>query len=223
MAGQATIAGQATRIRGEDRRQQILQVAMQLFAHQGFEGTTTRQIAEKAGVNEAIIFRHFPHKEELYWAVIEDKCRHGSRRKELEARLKAGASDDELFAAIAEDILRRNAEDSSLSRLLLFSALENHRLSHEFFHKYVADFYAVLATHIRERMREGKFRDVDPLLAARGFVGMVFYHHLTQDIFGPPNSKWDIKKVSRMLADIWLRGMLPGGDCADRKSSVREP
>ena len=50
----------SSRLPAPDRRRQILAVAMELFARRGFRGTTTRQIAERAGVNEAIVFRHFP-------------------------------------------------------------------------------------------------------------------------------------------------------------------
>jgi len=42
-----------------DRREQILEAATQLFARQGFQGTTTKQISDHTGVNEALIFRHF--------------------------------------------------------------------------------------------------------------------------------------------------------------------
>lgn len=204
--------GPRTRISGEDRRQQILQVATALFARQGFEGTTTRQIATQARVNEAIIFRHFPHKENLYWAIIEHECQMARGRRERQSELlKANGNDQGLFAAIAEDILRRNTEDSALPRLLLFSALENHRLSHRFFRTYVAGYYEALAARIRERIREGKFRRVDPLLAARGFLGMVVYHYLIQELFGGKRyQKFDPKAVSNTLAGIWLQGMLAG-------------
>ena len=59
------------RVPARDRRLQIMEAAKELFARQGFEGTTTRQIAARARVNEAIIFRHFPTKEDLYWAIID--------------------------------------------------------------------------------------------------------------------------------------------------------
>src|SRR5256885_2906940 len=58
-----------------DRREQILEAATQLFARQGFQGTTTKQISEQTGVTEALIFRHFASKDELYWAVIERKIK----------------------------------------------------------------------------------------------------------------------------------------------------
>src|SRR3989304_5650061 len=54
-------------------RDKILESAIRLFAEKGFSGTTTREIAEKAGVNEALIFRHFSTKRDLYSAIIERK------------------------------------------------------------------------------------------------------------------------------------------------------
>jgi AcrR family transcriptional regulator len=76
------------RLSSVDRRRQIIQVAMKLFAKQGFQGTTTREIAESARVNEAILFRHFPHKEDLYWAVLESKCQGARIRRELRNTLR---------------------------------------------------------------------------------------------------------------------------------------
>ena len=63
----------------QDRWQQIVDAATELFALQGFRGTTTRQIADTARVNEAIIFRHFGRKEGLYRAVIERECLAGGK------------------------------------------------------------------------------------------------------------------------------------------------
>ena len=47
---------------------------MELFAKKGFRGTTTRDLATHAEINEAIIFRYFNTKEELYSAIIEHKA-----------------------------------------------------------------------------------------------------------------------------------------------------
>jgi hypothetical protein len=95
--------------------------------------------------------------------------------------------------------------------LLLFTALENHRLSDRFFRSYVAQYFEMLADYIRSGIAAGRFRDVDPLLAARGFLGMVVYHSWMQDLFGWKRYfKFDNnKEVSRTLTDIWFKGMLP--------------
>src|SRR5579864_4625958 len=126
-------ASPAVRVSAENRKEQILNVAMALFARQGFEGTTTRQIAEMARVNEAIIFRHFPTKEDLYWAIIEQRCQTVGRRRMIQQTLDAGVDDVEIFASIAEAFLRRTRQDANITRLLLFTALERHELADEFF------------------------------------------------------------------------------------------
>jgi AcrR family transcriptional regulator len=202
-------ATKQVRLAGQDRRTQILGVAMELFASRGFRGTTTRQIAQASGVNEAIIFRHFPRKQDLYWAVIEQKCRDAGERKELlRRRLGEQKPDYEIFAEIAEDLLNLHRRDPSRSRLFLFAALENHQLSDRFFETYVVKYYEVLAQHIAQRVREGAFRPVDPLLAARGFLGMVVYHFWIQDVFGGErHQKFETRQVAETLADIWLRGV----------------
>lgn len=62
----------ATQARGEDTRRRILETALDLFAAQGYEGASTRQIAEGAGVNLPAIQYYFGNKEGLYRAIIDD-------------------------------------------------------------------------------------------------------------------------------------------------------
>jgi AcrR family transcriptional regulator len=213
-----TVATAQLRFSAADRREQILNVATRLFARQGFQGTTTKQISERAKVNEAIIFRHFSSKDELYWAVIERKIIGAAPNERLRERLDPSLEDSEVFSRVAAEILDRRAKDQTLSRLLLFSVLENHRLSHRFLRTYAAGYYDLLAEFIRQRIAEGRFRDVDPLLAARGFLGMVIYHSWVQELFGGKRyQKFDVQQVSRTLADIWLRGMLTAPEGASRQ------
>ena len=61
------------RMPGEDRRRQLLRVAVESFALNGFSGTKTKDIAAAAGVSEAILFRHFASKEDLYHAILDEK------------------------------------------------------------------------------------------------------------------------------------------------------
>src|SRR5437588_4596060 len=65
------------RMAAEERRLQIAQVAMRLFSERAFRGTTTKEIAPAAGVSEAIIFRHFTTKDDLYTAIIDLKSCSG--------------------------------------------------------------------------------------------------------------------------------------------------
>ena len=127
----------------------------------------------------------------------------------MQERLNEGGSDMEVLSGVAAQILERRAKDQTLSRLLLYSALENHRLSHRFFRTYVAESYEVLADYIRKRIGAGAFRQLDPLLAARGFLGMVVYHSWVQELFGGKRYQdFSVQQVSQTLAEVWLQGML---------------
>src|ERR1700685_2815368 len=61
------------RMQGAERRQQLIETALDVFSRKGFDGATTKEIAVEAGVTEAIIFRHFPNKQALYTAVVQAK------------------------------------------------------------------------------------------------------------------------------------------------------
>jgi AcrR family transcriptional regulator len=206
------------RFSSADRREQILEVATALFAQQGFQGTTTKVIAEKSGVTEALIFRHFPSKEELYWAVIERKIECAAPLERLLENLEAGGDDLDVLSRVAFEVLERRAKDQTLSRLLLYSALEKHELSERFFRNYIANYFEVLARFVRQGIAAGRFRKVDPLLAARGFLGMVIYHSWIQELFGGKVVQdFDLQVVSRTLARTWLQGVRVQKKLARRK------
>jgi len=64
------------RLTKEERRRQIIEAAARVFAEKGMLGTRTREIAEAAGVNEALLYKHFESKEELFAEAIRLLHRH---------------------------------------------------------------------------------------------------------------------------------------------------
>src|SRR5206468_10003126 len=95
-----------------DRRQEIIASAIELFAQKGFRGTTTRDLASHAEINEAIIFRHFNTKDELYRAILEEKTRQWQSTRIEELKQLALSGDDfQFLAAIGHTILDRHERD----------------------------------------------------------------------------------------------------------------
>src|SRR3972149_4316194 len=62
----------SSRLSSEDRREAIVEAVKGVFAEKGFDGTTTRELANAAGVSEALLYKHFPSKESLYAALLGD-------------------------------------------------------------------------------------------------------------------------------------------------------
>jgi len=188
-------------------RQEILKAAMELFAKKGFRGMTTRDLASQAGVNEAIIFRYFINKTELYRAILEEKVQQGRDEHYKEVERQALSSDPRSFLEfMGNNILERNEKDSTFMRLLLFSALEGHEL---------ADMFLVsmavrdpMVSYMERQMKEGTFRPVDPYLAARAFLGMFVCHVQMQEIFGQKKKlEFERNEVVKTFVSIFLEGM----------------
>jgi AcrR family transcriptional regulator len=62
------------RLTSEERKAAIIKAVRQAFAEKGFHGTTTKELAQAAGVSEALLFKHFPNKESLFAAMKLSCC-----------------------------------------------------------------------------------------------------------------------------------------------------
>lgn len=61
-----------TRMKAPQRRQQLLETAVDLFAERGYRGTTTAELARAAGVTEPILYRHFENKLDMFVTLVEE-------------------------------------------------------------------------------------------------------------------------------------------------------
>src|SRR5262245_6811289 len=61
-----------TRLRAEERREKILEAARRVFLEAGFAGARTRRIAEEAGITEALLYRFYPSKTEIFRAAVHE-------------------------------------------------------------------------------------------------------------------------------------------------------
>ena len=222
---QAGNGGIGARMAGEDRRLQILRVAMRLFSQRGFVGTTTKEIALAAGVSEAMVFRHFATKQELYSAILDHKaCLHDGLDPRLVVAEAIERKDDfAVFEGLALDALEHHDCDPEFQRLLLHSALEEHELAHMFWEKFVRRVYSSLGGYIRARQREGAIVDVEPALVVRAFIGMVMHHSLNNNLWDRKRSLLNIsnKTAAREFANILLHGVARADDQSTRSSLAK--
>lgn len=58
--------------KSERSRRAVLDAALHLFAHQGYRATTMREVAEQAGVSTGNVYHHFPDKETIFRALIDE-------------------------------------------------------------------------------------------------------------------------------------------------------
>jgi len=210
--GNSGIGTAGARMAGEDRKHQILAVAVRLFSERGFRGTTTKEIAQTAGVSEAMVFRHFATKQELYAAILDHKaCTTGWKFEPAEMAADAISRRDDraVFEELALAALQHHQDDPDFQRLLLHSALEKHELAQMFFDQFVLRVYDFLGSYIRERQREGAFVEMDPAIVVRSFIGMVMHHSLNNNLWDPKRRLLNISNESaaKHFTDILLNGI----------------
>lgn len=213
MTKQITIEANTSsaRMAGEERRLQLLAVAVSLFSERGFRGTTTKEIAQAAGVSEAMVFRHFATKEELYAAILDHKACSGSNFQpaEMAADGIRRKNDRAVFESLALGALNHHEKDPEFQRLLLYSALEKHELAQMFFDEFVRRVYEFLGDYLRERQREGALIEIDPAIVVRALIGMVMHHSLSNNLWDPKRRLLNIsnEKAAKHFTDILLNGI----------------
>jgi AcrR family transcriptional regulator len=106
------VADVTTRLTASERREEILSAAMIEFAEQGLRGTSTEDIAARAGISQPYLFRLFGTKKELYKATVERCFR---QTLDLMVTASAGLRGEEALKAIGRAYMER-LEDSTYLR-----------------------------------------------------------------------------------------------------------
>jgi AcrR family transcriptional regulator len=197
------------RLTGNVRRSQLLAVAVRVFARNGFKGTKTREIAAEAGVNEALLFRHFPTKDDLYAALLQEKADRnctGAILASLEQHALA-RDDQAYFETFATQFFDCLHSQPDFIRLMLFSALERHELAQVFRERHVKPLYQAVARYISIRQREGAFRSIRAAVAVRALTGMLAQQVVVTEIYGDRQPRISSREAIAGFTAIFLAGM----------------
>jgi len=197
------------RLSVQERRKHIIESALRLFAEKGFSGTKTREIAELAGISEALIFQHFKTKEDLYRAALRELFAPHPVIPEIEDKV-ARKDDTAVFKTLALHMITHAQQDPRIVRLSAFRALEGSHFTEIFYHgeestQIVSDF---LVTYIQQRINEGAFKNANAQIAARLFIETVFMHIVDQEVAltGPPLA-FPVEEIVETLVKIFLGGL----------------
>jgi AcrR family transcriptional regulator len=214
------------RMSAEGRKLQILSVAVRLFSQRGFGGTTTKEIAQAAGVSEAMVFRHFATKQELYTAILDHKACSGDslNPEEMVAEALKQKDDRGVFEKLAFGALQHHEVDPEFQRLLLHSALEGHELAEMFFEKFIRRVYELLGAYIAERQRDGALIKIDPAIVIRSFIGMIIHHSLNNNLWDPNRRLLKISNqdAAKHFTDILLHGISNPDNAKSLKKNGRK-
>jgi AcrR family transcriptional regulator len=214
-------ASKKGRLKAPERRNQLLRIAKELFSERGFENTTAKEIAEAAGVTEAIVFRHFGSKQELYANILDRKAEEigiDDWGSELD-RLAKSENDGALVLSVIRHILQADRQDPQFRRLLLRAALTGHPLR-KISAQRLLPLHRFLCAYVKKRQKRGAFQQCDPELAAHAIVSIPSYYGLAKILFGIDNMSIPEDEMAFGFARIILEG-LAGNSPSGKSKEIR--
>lgn len=189
-----------------ETRTRILQAAQRLFSRQGYDGTTTRDLAQAAGVAEGTLFRHFPNKK----AILIEVATQGW--VEILTDLLTELSEMGSYKAVAQVMRRRMLnlhQNMDMLRVCFMEAQFHPDLRDRIQLEVVDKMTDVAEAFFQTAMDRGVYRPMNPRVVARIFLGMFTIAGFSQDtVMGEKASPKAMQEMAEGLADIFLNGVL---------------
>ncbi|MBD2345909.1 TetR/AcrR family transcriptional regulator [Anabaena subtropica] len=187
-------------------RTRILQAALKLFASQGFDGTTTRDLAQAAGVAEGTLFRHFQNKK----AILVEVATSGW--VEILTDLLTELSEMGSYKAVAQVMRRRMwnlQKNADLMRVCFMEVQFHPDLRDRIQEEVIGKMTDVAEAFFQTAMDKGIYRQADANLVAKVFLGMFAIAGFSNNtLMQPDASPQQMQQMAEGLADIFLNGVL---------------
>jgi AcrR family transcriptional regulator len=189
-----------------DTRTRILNAAQRLFAQKGYNGTTTRDLAQAASVAEGTLFRHFANKK----AILVELATQGW--VEILTDLLTELSEMGSYQAVAQVMRRRMLnihKNADLMRVCFLEAQFHPELRDRIQAEVISKMTDVAEAFFETAMERGIYRPMNPRLVAHVFLGMFAVAGFSQQtLLENDSSPQAMQEMAEGLADIFLNGVL---------------
>jgi len=188
----------------QDRRQDILEAALKIFAKKGYNGSTTAEIARVAGVAEGTIFRHFSTKKELLIAVLEPKVLEGIIQLDKEHREDTPT---EFFRCFLRNRLGLIKENEALIRLMFAEAQYHSEVREALFKGILGQGISIIKPWFDEGVARGDFKDLPFVPTIRSFMGMVMIYGLFGQVILGLSPEKTTEEAADNMVNLFLHGL----------------
>ena len=190
--------------RQADRRRQILEAAVKVFADKGFHASRVGDVAEEAGIAYGLVYHYFASKEDLLETIFRTTWTEMlSRVREVE---EAGVPAAEAVRQVTALLLRTWRRDPDLVRVLVREVTRNQHVQQEI--EEIAQAMQALERIVRRGQETGEFRtELDPRLAAVVFYGAL-EEVLSSWVLGTlPDRDDDIARAEKNVVALLTGGL----------------
>lgn len=183
----------------------IVEAARQLFMENGFKGTTTKMIAQTAGVNEVTLFRHFKSKEGIFLEISKEITNYSHSK--LKSIVRSNLSPEEMFFEFGMELYQRIVESKGVLIVAIIESKKRSELS-----KNVTKTFKTMIEILEEKLtdlyHEGKLKENDFFIAALMYVESLIGLFVVQSRLEGEMIPVDIERLCRSASKIFLDGLL---------------
>jgi AcrR family transcriptional regulator len=191
------------------RREKIVQVAGRLFAFQGFHGTSTRQIAHLANVSENTLFRHFDHKEDLFWSTLRAQSASIDFRRDLLEGIANCDPPEVVLPKILELLSDTASFRPELLRLIAIVFLEMHPKAESFFQERLSPALSAISHYLEMSIKSGKLRDLDTSILTTALMMTTLTYAEISRLIGKDKPLVNYNERNLAHARFWLDMLAP--------------
>ena len=194
------------RVRTDEKRRQIVEVAAELFQEQGYDRTSMSQISERLGGSKATLYGYFKSKEELLLAVLDIDV--SEQADQLMSMFIAAPNLREAFVFLGKAYMERRlaARPVALCRIVAAQP-DDSGIGAVFYENVLSIAWQRLCNRIQIMMDEGLLVKANPWIAAMQWKGMVDGDQFERRIMGAADAgdPKEIKIMAEAAADAFIK------------------
>lgn len=196
--------------RSTAKTEKIVEAAVHLFARRGYHGTSTREIARLAEVSENTLFRHFDHKEDLFWSALRSHTAALKPRWDLIGGIEAGDTPEIVLPKILELLAETVSCRPELIRLIAVAFLELQGKAEALCRDLISPVFSDISRYLAASVEKGEVVKVDPTLLATSLMAMVLIHPQLSKLTDVKSSSLaDSRDAVHAYSKFWLDVLSP--------------
>lgn len=168
------------KIQAEERRLQILDTALKVFASKGFAGTSIKDISEAAGISQGLMYHYFAGKEALLEATVNNFSFLPQLRNILKDTGQRPIS--KVFFDIANGFLDVLDSRKMLVRIFI-QEVQSSQIVRNAWANLCREGASLMQNYLESQIKNGELRPHNSEVTARFLIGAIFMYHFTQDVF----------------------------------------
>ena len=194
--------------RKDERPNEIISAALEVFVEHGYAASKLDDIASKAGISKGSLYRYFDSKADLFKEMVKHVVIPEIEKAESTVKEHQGAISP-LINEMVQNWWQTVGETRicGIPKLVISEAANFPELAEFYVNEVIKRGRKLVAVMIKRGIESGEFRDIEPQYAARILISPIVFAAIWKESLAPYDDSYDVKQYLSMEMEIFLRGL----------------